>query len=46
MGIVKHVALEKGRPLLELINDDCPKQLIDLMKKCWSEDPEDRPYFP
>lgn len=46
MAIVKHVVLEKGRPLMELINPDCPSELISLMQKCWNEEPENRPYFP
>lgn len=31
------------RPYLEI--DECDDEIIELMKKCWMEDPLDRPDF-
>lgn len=31
------------RPCLDI--DDCDDELIELMKKCWTEDPMERPDF-
>lgn len=36
MEIVKHVVTEKGRPIIDLVGEGCPRELIELMKKCWS----------
>ena len=46
MAIVKHVVMEKGRPMKALINQGCPEALVTLMEKCWAEDADQRPYFP
>ncbi len=45
MAIVKHVVVEKQRPLLELIPKQCPEELIYLMKKCWEQAADNRPNF-
>lgn len=31
------------RPYLEI--DECDEEMIELMKRCWTEDPIDRPNF-
>ncbi|XP_071346748.1 receptor-interacting serine/threonine-protein kinase 1 isoform X2 [Trachinotus anak] len=33
------------RPAEDLLPDDMPAELIQLMKKCWSQDPKQRPTF-
>ncbi|KAF8795122.1 Atrial natriuretic peptide receptor 1 like protein [Argiope bruennichi] len=30
----------------ELAHDECPPDMLDLIKKCWEENPDDRPSFP
>jgi hypothetical protein len=45
MAIIKHVTMEKKRPNLSLIPPDCPPELLDIMKACWSQEPNDRPLF-
>ncbi|NXC26554.1 ANKK1 protein, partial [Campylorhamphus procurvoides] len=47
MAIIVKVAAGK-RPGLELISDDWPgecQQMVDLMKRCWDQDPKQRPSF-
>ncbi|NXO92503.1 ANKK1 protein, partial [Certhia brachydactyla] len=47
MAIIVKVAAGK-RPGLELVRDDWPgecHQMIDLMKRCWDQDPKQRPSF-
>ncbi|NXP23077.1 ANKK1 protein, partial [Scytalopus superciliaris] len=47
MAIIVKVAAGK-RPGLELITDDWPgecQQMVDLMKRCWDQDPKQRPSF-
>lgn len=34
-----------NRPNTEDIKDSCPKEIIDLMKHCWQQEPENRPTF-
>uniref|UniRef100_A0A674JDE6 Receptor interacting serine/threonine kinase 1 n=1 Tax=Terrapene triunguis TaxID=2587831 RepID=A0A674JDE6_9SAUR len=34
-----------NRPNTEDIKDSCPKEIIDLMKYCWQQEPENRPTF-
>jgi hypothetical protein len=38
--IVLKAVAEKMRPV---IAPECPKELADLMKKCWDENPDVRP---
>jgi serine/threonine protein kinase len=45
MAIIKHVTIEHKRPNLGLVPADCPPDLIELMKNCWSHDPNERPCF-
>ncbi|XP_014855992.1 PREDICTED: receptor-interacting serine/threonine-protein kinase 1 [Poecilia mexicana] len=33
------------RPAVELIPEDTPAEIIDLMKRCWAQDPIERPTF-
>ncbi|NXQ35524.1 ANKK1 protein, partial [Alaudala cheleensis] len=47
MAIIVKVAAGK-RPGLELVRDDWPgecHQMVDLMKRCWHQDPKQRPSF-
>ncbi|NXE93606.1 ANKK1 protein, partial [Menura novaehollandiae] len=47
MAIIVKVAAGK-RPGLELVSDDWPgecHQMVDLMKRCWDQDPKQRPSF-
>ncbi|NXE70166.1 ANKK1 protein, partial [Calcarius ornatus] len=47
MAIIVKVAAGK-RPGLELVRDDWPgecHQMVDLMKRCWDQDPKQRPSF-
>ncbi|XP_031445154.1 receptor-interacting serine/threonine-protein kinase 1 isoform X1 [Phasianus colchicus] len=34
-----------NRPNIEEIIEECPKEIIDLMKQCWEQKAEDRPTF-
>lgn len=34
-----------NRPDVEEIIEECPKEIIDLMKQCWEQKAEDRPTF-
>ena len=45
MAIIKHVTMEQKRPHLGLIPKDCPAELVEIMKSCWSFDPNGRPSF-
>ncbi|XP_009809236.1 ankyrin repeat and protein kinase domain-containing protein 1 [Gavia stellata] len=47
MAIIVKVAAGK-RPCLEPVRDDWPgecQQMVDLMKRCWDQDPKQRPSF-
>lgn len=47
MAIIVKVAAGK-RPCLEPISNDWPgecQQMVDLMKRCWDQDPKQRPSF-
>ncbi|KFV61106.1 Ankyrin repeat and protein kinase domain-containing protein 1, partial [Dryobates pubescens] len=47
MAIIVKVAAGK-RPCLEPISEDWPgecQQMVDLMKRCWDQDPKQRPSF-
>ncbi|NXR06005.1 ANKK1 protein, partial [Semnornis frantzii] len=47
MAIIVKVAAGK-RPCLEPISDEWPgecQQMVDLMKRCWDQDPKQRPSF-
>ncbi|NXF09775.1 ANKK1 protein, partial [Smithornis capensis] len=47
MAIIVKVAAGK-RPGLELLSDEWPgecQQMVDLMKRCWDQDPKQRPSF-
>lgn len=45
MAILKHVAIDKKRPSLEVIGMDCPPDLTNLMKRCWDHEATERPDF-
>lgn len=45
MAILKYVAMDKKRPSLELVDRECPKELIYVMEKCWVHEPSKRPDF-
>lgn len=42
---MKLVAVDNGRPDMNLIQAGCPIFLKDLMIKCWEKDPTKRPSF-
>ena len=47
MAVIVRVAAGK-RPCLEPVSDDWPgecQQMVDLMKRCWDQDPKQRPSF-
>jgi len=35
----------KERPNMKVIPEDCPKELIAIMVKCWEQNPKMRPDF-
>ena len=55
--IMRYVCFDKQRPDMSKIPESCPnevnilyfiyklKKLIDIMLKCWSHEPQDRPNF-
>ncbi|XP_045460026.1 atrial natriuretic peptide receptor 1 [Harmonia axyridis] len=44
--IIARVASKENPPFRPAIeNGDCPEDLLDLMEKCWSDNPEERPNF-
>lgn len=45
MAILKYVVIDKKRPDLSLIPNDCPKKLIEIVEKCWAHDSSLRPSF-
>ena len=45
MAILKYVAIDRQRPSLELIDVDCPRELISVMQKCWAHESVKRPDF-
>ncbi|XP_052896080.1 atrial natriuretic peptide receptor 1 [Anopheles moucheti] len=45
-AIVERVALHESPPFRPFVGQrDCPPDLLDLMEKCWSDSPDDRPTF-
>lgn len=44
-GQVPSLAFRGERPDLKAVPADCPDELIDLMRACWSHDASDRPTF-
>ncbi|KAK0145295.1 Receptor-interacting serine/threonine-protein kinase 1 [Merluccius polli] len=41
-----YLCVRKGdRPEVELITEDTPKEMVELMKSCWQQDPLQRPTF-
>ncbi|CAD8077038.1 unnamed protein product [Paramecium primaurelia] len=44
-AIMKLVAVDNGRPDLNLIQTGCPTFIKELMIKCWDKDPVKRPSF-
>jgi len=40
---VMRLVLDASRPSLELIASDTPQSYVDLMTKCWDQDPLSRP---
>lgn len=45
MGIIKYVAMDHKRPDLEAIPGECPRELVQVMQKCWAHEPQERPDF-
>jgi atrial natriuretic peptide receptor A len=45
--ILDRVMAHENPPFRPIVNDhDCPPDLFELIEKCWSEIPEERPTFP
>ena len=45
LQIAQKVVEEAERPPLSKIPDDCPKELIVIMRACWEQNPNNRPNF-
>lgn len=45
MAIMKYVTIDKKRPNMTIIDINCPPKLIELIQKCWDEEPNKRPVF-
>lgn len=44
--IISRVASRESPPFRPAVNKrDCPEDLLELMERCWSDNPEDRPSF-
>lgn len=44
--ILERVAARENPPFRPFVDDrDCPPDLMDLMKKCWNDNPDERPTF-
>jgi len=44
-NILFRVSVRKKRPSLKKIPYDTPKKFVELMQKCWDQDPDNRPSF-
>lgn len=45
-AILDRVAAHENPPFRPFVGErDCPPDLLELMEKCWSDSPEDRPTF-
>lgn len=42
---LRHNPVGVRRPDIALVEDDCPKLLLDVMRQCWRDDPGQRPSF-
>lgn len=42
---MKYVTIDKKRPNMTIIDINCPPKLIELIQKCWDEEPNKRPLF-
>lgn len=46
LGIISRVAGRENPPFRPAVGQrDCPDDLIDLMERCWIDNPEERPTF-
>jgi hypothetical protein len=43
--IISKVVQQKARPDLSRVPQDCPKELVYVMQKCWEQHPASRPEF-
>jgi len=43
MEMLRSYVKKGGRPSLQKLRLDCPNGYVELMQKCWSQDPENRP---
>lgn len=44
--IIARVAARENPPFRPVVGTrDCPEELAELMERCWSDNPEDRPTF-
>lgn len=45
-SILDRVAAHENPPFRPFVGErDCPPDLLDLMEKCWNDNPEERPTF-
>jgi atrial natriuretic peptide receptor A len=45
-AIIDRVKASEEPPFRPFVGErDCPPDLLELMEKCWSENPDDRPTF-
>lgn len=42
---MKYVTIDKKRPNMNIIDINCPQKLLELIQKCWDQDPNKRPLF-
>jgi atrial natriuretic peptide receptor A len=44
--IIARVAARENPPFRPVVGTrDCPEELTELLERCWSDNPEDRPTF-
>lgn len=45
-GILERVELHENPPFRPFVGQrECPSDVLELMEKCWADNPDDRPTF-